>query len=331
MSKIVKNSTESDVAISDVGITVPASGQFTIAPQEYLIWAASNDIILLIGNGTLVINDGSSDLSISDGVDLIKGIFPSLDGVKVEIKPKEGEVDTKVSMRRSDLHELKEEFSQLKEVMLSLSSNITVLTDGTGQGFEAKVNKFNSLKVIDQRIPTDDDVTTLIPIKREFKDSNGNLDLRVDGSTSYVDYVIEAEEGGDLFIDSISFRIADVNATADKFGNISPLTNGCQLFYSDLNNGEIIIGDSLKTNFDFIRLCQGQPSFGNANDALRIANASGNSEGYIPVLDFSQMFGLPWGVRLRKNTKEKIVIRINDNTSGVDAFDAVAFGIKKLV
>ena len=133
------------------------------------------------------------------------------------------------------------------------------------------------------------------------------------------------------FIDSISWRIADVNASANKFGNLTALTNGVQLIYSNLDVGEVVIGNSLQTNFDFIRLCQGKPSFGNSNDALLITNASpGGAEGYIPVLDFSEMFGLPWGIRIRKNSKEKLIIRINDNTSGVDNFDAVAFGFKKV-
>jgi hypothetical protein len=77
MSKIVKNTTGSDYDVNDVGVTITASGQYTIQPQDYLLWAASDDIITGIGSGDLVVNDGSSDLSISDGTDLIKGIFPS--------------------------------------------------------------------------------------------------------------------------------------------------------------------------------------------------------------------------------------------------------------
>jgi len=75
MAKILKNQTGSAVSISDTGITVPASGNYTIPPQDYNLWAASSDVITEIGDGTLVVNDGSEDLSISDGVDLIKGIY----------------------------------------------------------------------------------------------------------------------------------------------------------------------------------------------------------------------------------------------------------------
>lgn len=75
MSKILKNQTASPVDITDTGVTVPASGQYVIPPQDYPLWAASSDAVTEVGNGTIVVNDGSADLSISDGIDLIKGIF----------------------------------------------------------------------------------------------------------------------------------------------------------------------------------------------------------------------------------------------------------------
>lgn len=75
-AKIVVNNTGLDVLISDTGITVPASGQHTITSAENTLFAGSNDLISLLGDDTLKINDGSTDLSDSDGLDLIKGIFP---------------------------------------------------------------------------------------------------------------------------------------------------------------------------------------------------------------------------------------------------------------
>lgn len=81
MSKILKNNTASNQVIIDVGQTVPASGQLTIQPTDYLLYAASNNVITLIGNGTLTVNDGSDDLSINDGTKLIQGIFPNPVGI----------------------------------------------------------------------------------------------------------------------------------------------------------------------------------------------------------------------------------------------------------
>lgn len=75
--KILKNQTLSPIVISDVGISVPASpATYTIPEQDYLLWAASSNIVTQIGNGNIVVSDGSFDLSISEGTDLIKGLFP---------------------------------------------------------------------------------------------------------------------------------------------------------------------------------------------------------------------------------------------------------------
>lgn len=77
MSKILKNNTASIVEINDVGISVPASGQITINTADFDDFAASNDVVALIGTGTLTVNDGSFDLDLSDGIKLIQGLFPN--------------------------------------------------------------------------------------------------------------------------------------------------------------------------------------------------------------------------------------------------------------
>ena len=75
MAKILKNNTANIVPISDVGAVVPASSNYTIQPYDYLLFTNSSDVIIQVSNGTLTVNDGSVDLSITDGIDLIKGIF----------------------------------------------------------------------------------------------------------------------------------------------------------------------------------------------------------------------------------------------------------------
>jgi hypothetical protein len=75
MSKILKNPGGSPITVTDTGVTIAASSQYTIPEQDYLLWAASSNVITYIGAGTLVVNDGSADLNISDGTDLIKGLF----------------------------------------------------------------------------------------------------------------------------------------------------------------------------------------------------------------------------------------------------------------
>ena len=129
-------------------------------------------------------------------------------------------------------------------------------------------------------------------------EADGDTDMRVDGSATNQDFFIPAHATRDRYITTLSFVIADASATLSEFGNLNiALTNGCQLFYSD-DHGTVDIHDALKTNFDFVRLCGGNPAFGDGAGAFRGGNVISTSEGYIPVLDLRQQFGLQWGIRL---------------------------------
>lgn len=76
MSKILINTTPGTVFINDTGVSIPTASSYTIPPQDYLLWAASSDVVTVVGDEDIVVNDGSFDLNISDGIDLIKGLFP---------------------------------------------------------------------------------------------------------------------------------------------------------------------------------------------------------------------------------------------------------------
>lgn len=102
MSKILKNNTASPVVISDVGQTVPASGQISIQSADDLLFAGSDDVITLIGDLTLTVNDGTNDLSISEGIDLIKGLFPK----KMEVTVPENYRDSFGRLRISDINNI---------------------------------------------------------------------------------------------------------------------------------------------------------------------------------------------------------------------------------
>jgi len=77
MRIILKNTTLSPIAIKETGITIPASSQYEINQQETGLWivAAYVDTILItaIGNGSVVINDGTQDLTAAEGLVAIRG------------------------------------------------------------------------------------------------------------------------------------------------------------------------------------------------------------------------------------------------------------------
>lgn len=150
----------------------------------------------------------------------------------------------------------------------------------------------------------------------------------VDGSTNPVTFCISADSVDDIYVTSISFVIVDASATLNKFGNITALTNGCEFFYES-TEGQVTIHESLKSNFDFVRLCNGSPAFGDGASAFRAGNVLGNSEGYLPSFDM-RIFGFPYGIRLRAGTDQRVSIVINDDITGIDQMDAIAYGFRRL-
>ena len=177
-------------------------------------------------------------------------------------------------------------------------------------------------------------------------DNDGStVEMTVDGSTTPQRFTINAQEDKDTFITSLSFQIIGTGiALGEDFaGSGASLTNGCRLFYKDNVNGEVNIGTQLQNNFDFIRLCQGNPAFNNGGTtqdtgpfiAPSITSAGGGkggsvADGIIPVLDIKNVFGLAFGIKLNANTKDELVLEVNDDLSaglGVGAsFNIIAYG-----
>ena len=203
------------------------------------------------------------------------------------------------------------------------------IVDGGGTEERARVLDRGLLVTLNPNVPIIDQKT--IPFRQFFTDDGkptGSRDMLVDGSVTNVDFTIPASQENIRYITSISWVIADAGANLNQFGNLAVLTNGCSLFYQRPDI-EIVIHDELKTNFDFIRLSQGNPSFGSADDAFRGRNVIGLSEGYFPILDLTKLIP-PYGIGLNPNTQEKITFRIRDDVSGIDQFDVIAYGFERL-
>lgn len=217
------------------------------------------------------------------------------------------------------------------------------IIDGTGKGVFAKIEDGGYLRVQSSSFPASDERDLQI-IYREFLTLNGNgvtSDMRVNGSVTPQLFYIQGEPNFDIYVTNLSILLADTNAdnSLNTFGDLAALTNGCRLYYED-ENGEINIGTTLQTNFDLIRLCVGNPSFGARYVAggatfnpFFLPDAVGaTADAIIPVLNFNTIFGFSYGLRLKNGTSNKLVFEINDNLSvGLDAFNIIAYGFKRKI
>lgn len=214
---------------------------------------------------------------------------------------------------------------------------------------EAIVDEGGFLRVVISGLPLNTTGNKQI-IYRRFLTLNNDgttTEMTVDGSTTPQRFTINAEQDKDIFITSLSFQILGTGITLgeDFAGSGASLTNGCRLFYKDNVNGEVNIGTQLQNNFDFIRLCQGNPAFNNGDNstgtgpfiAPSITSAGSGkggsiADGIIPVLDVKSVFGLAFGIRLNANTKDELVLEVNDDLStglGVGAsFNIIAYGFE---
>ena len=206
------------------------------------------------------------------------------------------------------------------------------IEDGIGRGNVARVEDDNSLRTTPTNIPPRDNPSEIKIYRSYLRNDAGSEDMRVNASlSSPVDFYIEAASDFDRYIDTISIVIADAGASLNDFGSINALSNGIEIFYEDSALGDVVIADSLKSNFEMLRLCAGGVhGIGSGANAYRANNVEGNSEGFLMYLDFSQVFGIPWGVKLDANSTKRLVVRIKDNTSGVDTFNMIAYGYDRV-
>ena len=174
--------------------------------------------------------------------------------------------------------------------------------------------------------------TIQTPLSQFFTDdgtATGSDDMRVIGTADGpLQFSIEAVANNDRYVKVISFLLADANASLDEFGNLPELSEGVRIFWKTAE-GEFDI-DTITTNAGLIRLGLGEPAFGDGNTAMLLNNISSTTDAFIPVLDFGKAFGFQHGIRLKNGTNERLVIEVRDDITGIDFFNAKAFGFDRL-
>jgi hypothetical protein len=197
---------------------------------------------------------------------------------------------------------------------------------------EVDVEKSGAISTVERPFPPFGVQQNVRPF-RQFLTTDGtpggSSDMLVDGSVTPVDFFVEARQDADLYVTRVSFIVVDQNMSLNNFGNIAALTNGLRLFYTD-ELGEVDIAEALQTNFDIIRLCSGLPSFGDGTTAFIANNVDFISEGIIPVLDLKDTFGFRWGLEFRNGSLQRLVLRVRDDITGIDAMDVIIYGFLRL-
>ena len=147
--------------------------------------------------------------------------------------------------------------------------------------------------------------------------NSGSEDLRVDGSTTPVNFILEdLVAGSDLILQRITFVIgADETLDLSKFGNIDALANGVS-FEINANNEEEKVTAIIKNNADTMLI--------STNVSQSTAGVGSNTiTSLYGTWDFTEAYGSN-GI-LVKNNDLKITIR--DDLTGMIFFKVSAHGI----
>ena len=203
------------------------------------------------------------------------------------------------------------------------------------KGIDLEILENGVMPIVEYPAPPIDNLQVMRPFRQYLTatgEPSGSRDMRVNGSVTPIPFYVKSSQTHDRYISTISFVIADAGATLNNFGNLAALVNGCRLSYF-ADEGEIVIEDSLKSNFDFVFLCGGQPAFGDAAGSFRANNVVGTAEGYLPILDFEKMFRFRWGLRIKNASNQKVQLLIRDAISAVlvDGFYSVVSGFERSI
>jgi hypothetical protein len=199
----------------------------------------------------------------------------------------------------------------------------------TGKGLKIGVD--GQIDVMVHQHPPLDQTTIVLPYRSYFEDNSGDPNnMAVDGSSTNVSFEINASPDYDIWIKSISVVIGDGGTPAlNKFGALSALTNGVSWLYVTDRTGEYTLHDGIQTNLEFIRIGVDTAGVGTGTDAfLADVSGGGTEKSYLPIIDMSETFGMPFGLKLVKGTNDKLVFKVRDDLTGLSTFNAIAYGIR---
>ena len=203
---------------------------------------------------------------------------------------------------------------------------------GRGGKQLAAVNDEGTLNVVVHPHPPQGETLAAQPFRQYFTNdgkSTGSNDMRENGSLETKKFYIESSKERDIYIKSISVIIGDGGSPSlNKFGNLSPLTNGVRWSIFSNALGDYELHDGIKNNIEFIRLGVDTGAIGTGTDAyLADVSGGGTEKSYLPTIDLSETFGLTYGIRLKKGTGDRLVFTIQDDLTALTTFNAIGYGI----
>ena len=110
---------------------------------------------------------------------------------------------------------------------------------------------------------------------------------------------------------------------------MAALTNGVAFYWDTQQEPLYELHEGFKTNLEFVKIGSDTKGIGSGTSAfLADVSGGGTASSYLPCMDLHEIYGLPWGLRLKKGTLDRIVFRVQDDLTGLTTFNAIATGTR---
>ena len=198
------------------------------------------------------------------------------------------------------------------------------IIDGNGDSNKLKVLGEGEIGVVVHTHPPVAESRISLPFRDYFTNQNDQTSMVIIPIAGNNDeFSINASDEFDIFVKSISVKLADATAQFNEFGALSALSNGVEFIWESQEVGEITIHDGIKDNIEWFRLSNTPITTNSIIDL-----SGGGADAIVIQIDLAQLFGSPWGVKLTQGTTERIYFKVNDNLTGLDEFNIIAYGTK---
>jgi len=198
-------------------------------------------------------------------------------------------------------------------------SIVAQIKDGKGNSNKLKIGDEGELSVTVRSHPSLDEKTISVPFREFFVTDAGSSDMIVDGSATPVSFEIRARADIDCYIKTVSIKLADAGARFGLFGALGALTNGVKFIWESQSKGTVEI-DTIKDNIELFRLSSQAP--------LIIDLTGGGADALLVNIDLADTFSMPYGIRLRRGTKDKLCFVVRDALAGLDEYNTIGLGIE---
>ena len=211
-----------------------------------------------------------------------------------------------------------------------MSIKSTIIGD-SGKALEVYGEGYSTVAI--HQHPPEKESTIALPFRQYFTDNGGRTgsnNMAINGGTNFTDFYITANDNFDVYIKYITVEIGDGGAPSlNKFGSLAALINGVAFYWDSQIEPNYELHEGIKTNKEFVRIGSDTAAIGSGTEAfLADVSGGGTEKSYLPSIDFKEIYGLTWGLRLKKGSLDRLVFRVQDNLTGLSTFNAIATGTR---